>query len=207
MRRRTKYALIALGVLAAGGLAQLFDTFVEDGNFYPIKRGDAYRSAQILGSLFTDGWDEIYARSKFKSLINLRGANTGEWYRTERTFAEERGAVHIDFSLSANKQPTLERTEELVALMRDAPRPLLLHCNQGADRTGLASALYAYAILGRPAEEAGRHLSILYGHFPWLINNTGAMDRAFAAYVAAHPPGSAGEPAPAAAKSTGNTGS
>jgi len=54
--------------------------------------------------------------------------------------------------------------------MRDAPKPLLIHCKAGADRTGLASALYLGALEHQTRETAGWQLSILYGHIaiPWL---------------------------------------
>jgi protein tyrosine/serine phosphatase len=190
LRRRTRVILIVLGVAAFAGVAQLFDTFVEDANFHRIERHVAYRSAQVLSRFYSEDWDEIYQKSHFRAVINLRGGGpNAAWYRDEVAFAAAHDAVHTDFPLSANVQPSLAETERLVQLMRDAPKPMLLHCNQGADRTGLASALFVYAIQGKSAEEAGKQLSILYGHFPWLTSRTGAMDRAFAAYVAAHPPG------------------
>lgn len=190
MRRRTRNILIALGLVAIVGVVEILDIFIEDGNFRRIERKVAYRSAQITDWLPADGWDEIWQKSHFKSVVNLRGGNPSDvWYREERAFAAEQEAEHIDFPLSANRQPTLEQSERLVEILRAAPRPVLIHCAQGADRTGLASALFVYAIQGKSAEEAGRQLSIFYGHFPWLISRTGAMDRAFAAYVAAHPPG------------------
>lgn len=190
LRRRTRYALIALGLAALGGIAQIVDVFIEDANFRRIERQVAYRSAQVLSRFYAEDWDEIYRKSHFRSVINLRGGGPdAAWYRDEVAFAGAHDAVHRDFPLSANVQPSLAETEQLVQLMRDAPKPMLLHCNQGADRTGLASALFVYAIQGKSAEEAARQLSILYGHFPWLTSRTGAMDRAFAAYVAAHPHG------------------
>ncbi len=63
--------------------------------------------------------------------------------------------------------------------MRDAPKPLLIHCLAGADRTGLASALYVAGVEGRGELAAEWQLSIAYGHVgvpvlsrAWAMNQT-----------------------------------
>jgi protein tyrosine/serine phosphatase len=61
-----------------------------------------------------------------------------------------------------------------------------VHCDSGADRAGFVSALFLAEIEKRPAEEAARQLSIVYGHFPYLIYKTAAMDDSFWAFVEAH---------------------
>jgi hypothetical protein len=39
-------------------------------------------------------------------------------------------------------------------------------------------------IASRSADEAGRQLSIRYGHFPYIWNNTAAMDASFKKFLA-----------------------
>ena len=91
---------------------------------------------------------------------------------------------HTDFKLSSTKELSDEQMHELVALMKAQPKPLLIHCLGGADRTSLASALYLYAIKGEPASTAEGQLSILYGHFPYLFRSeVEAMDTSFKRYV------------------------
>ena len=51
---------------------------------------------------------------------------------------------------------------------------VLIHCKAGADRAGLAAALWKMAIDGAPKSEARRHLSIRYGHMP--LGPTQALD-------------------------------
>ncbi|WP_219928901.1 tyrosine-protein phosphatase [Palleronia abyssalis] len=55
-------------------------------------------------------------------------------------------------------------------VIRDAPKPLLIHCRGGADRTGLTCALYVAGIDGRGEDAAEAQLSISYGHIgiPWV---------------------------------------
>jgi len=69
----------------------------------------------------------------------------------------------------------------LIALLRSAPKPVLIHCKQGSDRTGLASALYlaALAKAGEPVSE--EQLSVRYGHIAIPLVGTYEMDRSFEA--------------------------
>jgi protein tyrosine/serine phosphatase len=79
--------------------------------------------------------------------------------------------------------------DEVLAL-RDAFQtieyPAMLHCKSGADRAGLAAALYRHFHLGEPIEKL-TELSWRYGHFQF--GNTGRLDYFFEAYLAAHRPG------------------
>ena len=90
----------------------------------------------------------------------------------------ERGICHIDFQMDGNVPPTYEGMRELVALMKRSARPVLIHCRHGADRTGLAVALYMKALEDFSPEEAERALSLKYGHLPVMK----AFDRAFREY-------------------------
>ena len=181
--RRKILLLVVLPLTLAIYLIQ--DHFIEDGNFDIAVPGTVYRSA----TLSHHEWKEVYRKHLFKSVINLRGESpAADWYRNETASSARNGIDFYSLKLSANRQPDITTMETLVEMMRAAPKPVLIHCMQGADRTGLALALYSYAIEGQPATvAASRNLSILFGHFPWLASRTGAMDKAFAAYVQAHP--------------------
>ncbi len=185
MQLRKKHLILAailvplIALLAVG-----YDHFIEDGNFAIHAPNEVYRS----GTLSAHEWKEVRHKHPFNSVINLRGTSEGaEWFERESAAAKNHEVNFYTFGLSANHKPTLEDMEVLVEMMRAAPKPLLIHCKSGSDRTGLALALYSYAIQGQSAEEAAKQLSIRYGHFPWLTSRTGAMDAAFAEYVTAHP--------------------
>lgn len=184
MRRKILIAT-ALLIFTCGWF--LYDHFIEDGNFDIIQPNTLYRSA----TLSHHEWKEILREHPFKSVLNLRGVphnlKKEEWYQREMDASKTSGINFYTLGLSANHQPDLATTGMLVEMMRSAPKPLLIHCKQGADRTGLAVALYEYAIMGKPAPEARKQLSLYYGHFPWLTSRTGAMERAFDAYVTANP--------------------
>jgi protein tyrosine/serine phosphatase len=173
--RRLRWSGIALSLpvlaaLAWAGLLQL------TGNFHVVSPGEVYRSAQINGQELR----ETLRFYRIRTIINLRGNNkTKPWYDDEVATAESLGVQHEDLALSANRELTTEEESQLVHLLRTAPRPILIHCQSGADRTGLASALYEHLVDGRSASDAIYQLSFRFGHFPYFGNSTSAMDRTF----------------------------
>ncbi len=50
--------------------------------------------------------------------------------------AASNGVVYRSIALSARHAPSLETMNAIAAFMRDAPKPILVHCLGGADRSG-----------------------------------------------------------------------
>jgi protein tyrosine/serine phosphatase len=161
--------ILTLLLLSAGYL------YVEEShNFHPITEGEAYRSAQLDREEF-----EYYIkRYNIRSIINLRGENPqAPWYQEELGISAERHIKHYDVALSSSHEPTEEDVRKLIEIFRTAPRPVLIHCLAGADRSGLAAAMWKVVIDKEPKSEAERQLSILYWHLP--VGKACAMDRFF----------------------------
>ena len=75
-------------------------------------------------------------------MINLRGANPDKrWYQEEINTTKALNVKHYDIPMRAYSLPQLELLKQLVIDIQRAPRPILVHCYSGADRTGLASAI------------------------------------------------------------------
>jgi protein tyrosine/serine phosphatase len=147
------------------------------GNIHQIGTNEAYRSAQLSTAAF----EAVITEHAIKTVINLRGSQqNAAWYDSERATTQRLGVIYIDLPLSANEEPDDAKLDLLITTMRDAQKPLLIHCEGGADRSGLASALYRRFVEDTTYEKAAEELSFRYGHFPWLTSRTGAMDRAFA---------------------------
>ena len=157
---------------------------VSHGNFHVVSPGRIYRSAQMDA----EGLDRAIREHGIKSILNLRGQNPSqEWYRAETNAAGRLGVRHFDFALSAGQEVDDQEMERILDTIDHAPKPLLVHCKSGADRTGLVGALYLYRIEGKSAALADRQLTVLYGHFPQLFwRDTIAMDRSFWRYVSNH---------------------
>lgn len=155
---------VGVGMIALIGYLAILHS---SGNFHTIVDGEVYRSAQVKGDDLAEYSQEV----GLKSVLNLRGASPGaDWYMDEIAESTRLGLVHADFALSASHQVTNEQAAELIALMRDLPKPLLIHCKYGSDRTGLVAALYMAAIAGHDEDTAEAQLSLYFGHFsvPYL---------------------------------------
>ena len=170
-----KYRLLILPPLFIVFLSLSYFLYLnETSNFHPVTAGEAYRSAQLSRSELERHIQEYGLRS----ILNLRGENPDkEWYRDEISVSKEYNLAHYDIALSAEREPTKEEVEKLMGIFRTAPRPILIHCMGGADRSGLVSAMWKVSIDKETKKEADGQLSIRYGHIP--IGKTTAMDSFF----------------------------
>lgn len=183
--RSRQFKRLALGVgmtllLAIISLSAYAIYIIEENNFHVVVSGQIYRSSQMNGE------DLAHCINKYgiKSVLNLRGENpTTSWHQTEIETAAKMNVVHYDRSLGSGKELTLEEMNDLVNLLQQAPKPMLIHCLGGADRSGLVSALYCYAIDNEKPEQADKQLTIWYGHVPLIRPKVIAMDNSFWCYV------------------------
>jgi protein tyrosine/serine phosphatase len=155
-------------LLAGGIIASYCGVLRASGNFHTVVPHQLYRSAQPTPrELRTDIRD--YG---IRTVINLRGPNPDKaWYREEVAVTKEMGAKHIDFGMSARQILTPAKAEKLIAIMRAAQKPILVHCEGGADRSGLISAIYVSQIAHEGEHAAESQLSLFYGHIaiPYLV--------------------------------------
>lgn len=148
---------IVAGALLAGYLAVGYF----GGNVAPVVEGEVWRAGQLSGPQL----QRLIEAEGIRSVINLRGENAGsDWYDAEVAATRAAGAQHIDFRMSSREAFDRTQADALVQAMRDAPKPLLIHCEGGADRSGLAAALYAAEVAGQPREVADWQMSPIFGH-------------------------------------------
>ncbi|MCF6245585.1 MAG: tyrosine-protein phosphatase [Sulfurovum sp.] len=171
MRKLSKYVLFPLV-----GIVLLWASyFLLYGNFHRVDK-NVYRSAQ----LFSFNLPYYIKKHQIQSILNLRGDANKQWYKDEIKIVKEYNLTHYDYHIGDRRDASMQEMDKIVQIIKDAPKPLLIHCKAGADRTSLASALYLYAI--KHEDDAEREISIVYGHFPWLGSKTVAMDRSFEKY-------------------------
>lgn len=171
--RNTGLALIATAVSVGGylGFLQL------SGNFHTVIAGEFYRSAQPSATQL----ENYVRRYGIETVINLRGPDDkAAWYSEEIAAAKRLGIEHIDFKMSSSTMVTSDVADQLVQAMKSAPKPILIHCKAGADRSGIVSAIYSQEIAGMDEDKAERQLSIFFGHvgIPYL-SPTFAMDESW----------------------------
>jgi protein tyrosine/serine phosphatase len=148
------------------------------GNFDAVVPGEIYRSAQLTPDQMS-GYISAY---NIKSIINLRGENRGRpWYDAEVKESDRLKVAHVDFRMSARHELSRAQAAALIALMEKAEKPLLIHCKDGADRTGLASALYLAVLKKEGSKVAEAQLSLRYGHISLPFVPEYAMERTFEA--------------------------
>lgn len=167
---------MTLVVLVGAAIGAHFSYLHLSRNFHEVVVGEVFRSAQPSGKDI----ERISGVYGIKSVLNLRGARPGSaWYEQEIAASKHAGIEHIDFAMSSTKELSIERARELVEVMRRAPKPLLIHCEAGVNRTGLASALYLAAISARKPEDAELQLSLIYGYVPVWLTERYAMMRSY----------------------------
>jgi protein tyrosine/serine phosphatase len=168
MKRSVKRLLFwGVGGVALGCavLAALIGLQFYTGNNHAAIAGELYRSGQPTARDI----QEYAQKYGIKSIINLRGENKDSaWYNEEVEAAKALGIEHINFRMKAARELTNEQALELIEVMRNAPKPLLIHCRAGADRSGLAAALYLAAVAKKSEDEAEDQLSLRYGHLPYF---------------------------------------
>lgn len=154
--------IILLAVAAAGLTAGGYWFYLRMicNNFHVVVEGQVYRSAQPSPELLRK-WADEYG---LKTVINLRGTSKRDFYAPERKTAEELGLTMVDIKLSAVSLPTQPNVRKLITTLETAERPILIHCKDGADRSGVAGVIAAMAIGGRSYDDAREQLSWKYLH-------------------------------------------
>ncbi len=107
-------------------------------NFHAVIPGEIYRSAQLSAGKLED----VVAEYGIQTVISLRRPRPDRgWYKKEVAMTGSLGVAHHDIGMDLTFSPRIDHLLELRDLIENAPRPLLMHCRAGADRTGLASIM------------------------------------------------------------------
>lgn len=131
-------------------------------NFHWVVPGDAARAAQA----WAGGVQSFLHKRGIRAIINLRGRNDDlSWWRGETRAAAAIGAQHFDTMLDSRKLPTRAMLVTLMEAFDAAPRPFMLKCSGGQDRTSFAAALYLIHRGGWSAYDAA---AAQFARFPYL---------------------------------------
>lgn len=153
-------ALLAAVVIA---VLKVFCRRLFCGNFGVVDPGRVYRCARRWADL-----PAIMAACRAASVLNLGHCRDRHpWRVQEMREARRRGIELNEVSIRYDRRPSREELLAILDVFDDCRYPLLIHCTDGADRTGLACALYLMAARGEPPDRAvHRGFSIEHGHVP-----------------------------------------
>jgi tyrosine-protein phosphatase SIW14 len=132
---RWQTLLATMAVLSLAVFAQENQSYKELPNFHQVNE-NLYRGAQPQR-----GGVKKLSELGVKTVINLRGAS--DETRKEQAEAEALGMRYFNIPMSALGRPTDEQVERALAVI-DAREnwPVFVHCQRGADRTGVIIAAY-----------------------------------------------------------------
>lgn len=123
-----------------------------------------------------------YARLGYRTVVNLRGPGGGGAYALEREACAQAGLRLLDVGASARRLPGAGEIMALDRLFASAEKPMVMHCKSGADRAGLAAALYVVLAMDGSAEAAQRQLGLKFLHVK--SSSTGILDEVLKSYAA-----------------------
>ena len=109
-------------------------------NLHAVIPGQAYRCAQLSHDQLLDA----HPQNGIRTVVNLRGTSPDfDWYRDESRATFDADIGQEDITLSAYRLPSPDELRRLIDVFDHAEYPILFHCRQGVDRTGLAAAAAA----------------------------------------------------------------
>ena len=124
-------------------------------NWGTLENNLIFRSKKLNSSQL----QERVTQHKIKSILCL-----AECTDLEKKISRELGLRYFDLSMNI-PEIELDDLHHVVKVLKKAPKPLLIHCRQGADRTGMAAALYFYSIKNQSMDVSiKKGLRLRYGH-------------------------------------------
>jgi len=115
-----------------------------------------------------------YRDAGISTILNLRGKDTHAFYLYERESCAALGLTLVDHAMEARHAMSAETLLGLLDIFERLQRPFLMHCKSGADRTGIAAALWHLHIEGKTLSFAWGEMSFRYLHIQ--RSRTGILD-------------------------------
>lgn len=107
---------------------------------------------------------EWAAKNGIRTIVTLRGGRSFGSWPLQKEACERLGLALVELPLYSRAVPSKEAIHQAKRTFDEIAYPALMHCKSGADRAGLAAALYLILKRGAPVEVAQRQLHLRYGH-------------------------------------------
>ena len=106
-----------------------------------------------------------YAQMGITTILSLRGEKETSFNLLEQQACDRYGIRLISTKVLTARRPSpAYKYVEFLDLLASLEKPFLIHCKSGADRTGMAAALYLLHCEGASIEEAQKMLSLRFMH-------------------------------------------
>lgn len=129
------------------------------GNFGVVESGRVYRSAQLDAHALAD----LIRERGIKTVLNLRGPNPDRaWYQSEVRATLDSGATQVDVPLASDQWLARDQAKALLDVIDRSEYPILIHCEFGAERTGLVASIMSLLREGSTLADARRQFSLEY---------------------------------------------
>ena len=146
-------------------------------NAHPVGSGRVWRTAQPAPHHIRS-----FRARGVRTIVSLRGQREYGSWQLQRDACLRHGIDLVDVAVRSRSAPSRETLLELRDVFDRIRYPAVIHCKSGADRAGLAAALYLIFREGSSVEVAAGQLSIRYGHL--RFSKTGVLDAFFQSYLA-----------------------
>lgn len=133
----------------------------------------------------TPGRLRAFVRAGGRTVISLRAGHAVAALALEAEACRALGLAFHVLPIRGHRLPSAAELAAAARLFAAVERPVLIHCQSGADRAGLGAALWLLLAEGRPLAEARRQLSPRFGHNP--LGRAGLLGALLDAYAAAPP--------------------
>jgi undecaprenyl-diphosphatase len=162
LKKTIRWPLVIIALLAAAFfmIPNPVHRILLEKNLMTVIEDQIYRSAQPSTSDIAT-WSK---QLKLRSIVNLRGE--GPWLKDEIAAAKLQGLTIYSIQASSSHLPEMHVVRKLIHILDTAPRPLLVHCLSGVDRSGFFSAL-AILLNGGDFEQARKQFSLSKGFTPF----------------------------------------
>jgi protein tyrosine/serine phosphatase len=137
-RRVTWIAATVLVVALLITIAWLIERFVFF-NFHEVIPGQVYRAGQPSTSFLEYATREYHLRS----VLKLNRSKESTWSRDEEETCRRLGVKLIYIPIGVTELPPRQDMLAVLNAIETMPTPVMIHCKNGADRTGFASILCA----------------------------------------------------------------
>ena len=165
-RRIIKRTLGLTLVIVFLAVAYRVSVFRPAKNFHEVTPGQFYRSAQLT----PEELQEVIDQYGIKTVISLRGASPkSPWFHSQMEVLNKNNVAFESFGWKTEAYPQTDDLQDYLKALKKVEYPVLVHCRSGADRTGLATTLYAIEVLGMEKQKAvDEYLNTKYLHLSFF---------------------------------------